>query len=153
MCITKVRPNSCRFSHQSFIIHHMFSIKGPLYFNTQQSVCSCCTVQFLAQFTIRLCATDKISRSACARVCFPQFFTTFPLYITLSQHSQTMWQLLQASLSHSQVWSNQSDKTPDFSKLSLRPLTRPWIHYRCLVFIFQPVLSCLVQECHHTCFL
>lgn len=60
-------------------------------------------------------ATDKIFRSAGAWVCFLQFFTTFSLYIPLCQRSQTMWQLLQASLS--QVCSNQSDKTPACSWL------------------------------------
>lgn len=128
----------------------MFSIKGLLYFNTQHSVCSCCTVQFLAQFTIRLCATatDKISRSEFVSLSFSPLFLCISLSVSIAKQCGSYYRRL--SVKFAVIRAIRPQLSADWEKLSLRPLTRPWIHYRVVSvfgFIFHSVLSCLVGEC------
>lgn len=141
----------------------MFSIKGLLYFNTRHSVCAHCTLQFLAQFTIWLCATQRNSNRQDLQIClclslfpsvFHHFFFCISLSVSVAKQCGSYYRRL--SVKFAEIREIRPKPAADREKLSLGPLTRLWIHYLAISvfgFIFHPVLSCLVEECHHTCFL
>jgi len=118
-----------------------------------------CTQQFLAQFTIWLCATQQQTRSSDLLVfefvsfSFSPRFLCISLSVSVAKQCGSYYKRL--TVKFAAIRAIRPHPAADWEKLSLGPLMRPWTHYHAISvfgFIFHPILSCLVEKCHHACF-